>query len=503
MRIRIISTSAIFALGLASLGALTAGPAMASTSEVPEAAAIAIQDAAVETLPDVAPVDVPAADAPAPVEVPVEAPAEVAVEVPAPAEVPVVVPAELPVPVPADVPAPAEAPAPADIPAALADVPAAPEAPAASSVELPAIAAPAVESAAEPAAKEPVAKVAAATEEVERSRKIAFCHRTASHWNPYVYLETSVNTFFNSGHVDDIGPIFPDTDEDGDWGDIFPPNRYSSEGQNWTSEGQAIFENDCELPENDEVPPVAPTVEQSVCTDAGTATTPTLSLPDSSDDISYTLSGEVAQGGVATVTATPSDDVDLELADGDGWVLQDDGSATYTVAFDTVHCETPPPVVEATPVAPAVIQAVCTDGKVTVPTLTLAVTTGIGYTVAGAVANGGNVVVTATPQENTVLTETAGWTPDGSGSASLTVTLDKVECPVVTTPPATTPAGKALAVIPTVTTPAALTPAGAAVQSAPLAATGLDAAPSLPIGGLLILLGGVALWRNRRTASKH
>lgn len=88
--------------------------------------------------------------------------------------------------------------------------------------------------------------------------KIQFCHRTASETNPYVYLDTSIQAFFNSGHISHTGPIFPAVGPDNKWGDIYPPNQYDEDGQNWTTEGQAIFNNDCAVGDN---PPDTPGVD--------------------------------------------------------------------------------------------------------------------------------------------------------------------------------------------------------------------------------------------------
>src|SRR5690606_4481501 len=69
---------------------------------------------------------------------------------------------------------------------------------------------------------------------VDNPKKIQFCHRTAADGNPYVYLDTSIQAFFNSGHISHTGPIYPD-EVDGFWGDIYPPNQYDLDGQNWTT----------------------------------------------------------------------------------------------------------------------------------------------------------------------------------------------------------------------------------------------------------------------------
>ncbi|MDQ0279324.1 LPXTG-motif cell wall-anchored protein [Arthrobacter silviterrae] len=133
------------------------------------------------------------------------------------------------------------------------------------------------------------------------------------------------------------------------------------------------------------------------------------------------------------------------------------------------------------------------------PSVTPVAIDGLTYKVAGDVANGGTAVVTATASaDNTQLVAADGWNLNEDGTATFTVTFDKVACPavVVTTPPATTTTPAA----PATTDPAVTT---AAVQPAGLAETGANSGFFLALGALLLGLGGVAVWRTRRTAGKH
>ena len=117
----------------------------------------------------------------------------------------------------------------------------------------------------------------------------------------------------------------------------------------------------------DEVTPVAPTVNQAVCR-GGVLEPPTLELADD-DGITYTADpeGPYAAGERVTVTATFDDDRGrLARQSGRAGVDRDVDSttATFEVTFADVACT---PVV---PVDPTVTQATCTDGEVTVPTVT-------------------------------------------------------------------------------------------------------------------------------------
>ena len=57
-----------------------------------------------------------------------------------------------------------------------------------------------------------------------------------------------------------------------------------------------------------------------------------------------------------------------------GWTRVDNVTATYTVELTGTTCD------EVTPVAPSLTQAVCRNGVLVPPTLTLAETDGITYT---------------------------------------------------------------------------------------------------------------------------
>lgn len=105
---------------------------------------------------------------------------------------------------------------------------------------------------------QPALTTTTSTPEVE-TKKIAYCHRTHSSTNPYVFLDTSLQAFYNSGHIDHLGPVFPQAGPGGFWGDIVPPNKYAPEGMNWTAAGQAIFNNGCQLPTEPPAPTQTPT----------------------------------------------------------------------------------------------------------------------------------------------------------------------------------------------------------------------------------------------------
>jgi hypothetical protein len=81
-----------------------------------------------------------------------------------------------------------------------------------------------------------------------------------------------------------------------------------------------------------------------------------------------------ARDTTVTVTATLTDGYEWAQMPS-GWTQVDDDAATFTIQLVGTSCD------ETTPVAPTLIQAVCVAGVVWPPSLTLASTDGITYTV--------------------------------------------------------------------------------------------------------------------------
>jgi len=95
----------------------------------------------------------------------------------------------------------------------------------------------------------PVGRVEAQTE-----NKVTFCHADSGANKPYGpnALNVAVQALFNAGHDGHDGPVWNSTmTKDDSWGDIIPPFPYGDEqnypGKNWTTEGKAIFNNDCQV----------------------------------------------------------------------------------------------------------------------------------------------------------------------------------------------------------------------------------------------------------------
>ncbi len=229
-----------------------------------------------------------------------------------------------------------------------------------------------------------------------------------------------------------------------------------------------------------EVGPVAPTVTESVCPE-GEPTPPTLELADDTEAITYTAvpAGPYDPGDIVNVVATLAEGfvwVDPLPA---GWELSDASTAIFVVEFGEDPC------VFVGPVAPTVTQSQCPDGKtVTRPTLTLATTTGITYSVspAGPYSGGDTVTVTASLQDGFAWDHPlpGAWTTVSSVTATLDVTFGPdAECPKGPVPPPQPPQPQP--------------------PQPPLVVTGPEAIGTyVGLAALALLTGGLLLWVSRR-----
>jgi hypothetical protein len=166
--------------------------------------------------------------------------------------------------------------------------------------------------------------------------KIDICHSTGSDSNPYVVNQPD-KTADAGGHAGHTGPIWSPGAET--WGDIIPPFDFDGghfDGLNWTAEGQAIYQNKCNIP--DPTPTAAPTEAPTAApTDAPTeAPTPTPTAPPEPTPTGG-VGGDTATptptGRVAGATATPPTLPRTDSIDGSGTGSTGDGLRVVLLAM--------------------------------------------------------------------------------------------------------------------------------------------------------------------------
>ena len=102
------------------------------------------------------------------------------------------------------------------------------------------------------------------TQKVNAASKVDICHATTSVSAPYTKIQVDKWSTNANGHAFHTGPIYPASK----WGDIIPPAPTSGVvgGLNWTTAGQAIYNNNCNIPDV-AVIPAAVTFTEPTCTD--------------------------------------------------------------------------------------------------------------------------------------------------------------------------------------------------------------------------------------------
>lgn len=139
--------------------------------------------------------------------------------------------------------------------------------------------------------------------------KVTLCHRSHSRTNPYDEAIVAKSAAYEA-HGNHTGPIFfDDTDH---WGDIIPPvPPQLPDGRNWTAEGRAILDNNCEVP-----PDVGPLGSATIGDAACVGPTPSVDVTvsnaaEATDPATFTIRvdgnpvqtvGPVAPGDSETVT---------------------------------------------------------------------------------------------------------------------------------------------------------------------------------------------------------
>lgn len=187
---------------------------------------------------------------------------------------------------------------------------------------------------------DPVKVAAGQCDEQPTVKKITFCHATGSASNPYVRLTTSVNAFFNAGHIDHQNH-----------GDIYPAFSYMKKGKkiDVPAQGdQRILELGCTTPTKVAIPAAPGIVDQCGVADDR------IVRPADTAALAWTVTPVV--GGKATAKVTAKQ----------GYVFADGTSEhTFEFTFTDVPCVTEIPV----PAQPAIVDQCGIDGdSVVTPT---------------------------------------------------------------------------------------------------------------------------------------
>lgn len=164
--------------------------------------------------------------------------------------------------------------------------------------------------------------------------KIIICHRTNSASNPYTSNNVDINSADGSGgngdhYLEHQGPIFdPETMTNGDdWGDIIPPIENAHDGLNWTTGGQDIYDNNCQIPlpvvDITPSPSVSPSVPSGVSPTPTVTPTATPSIETQGEDPANPKNTEHSKLQVAKLCCGEQKFKAEMILDNDGQPLQD------------------------------------------------------------------------------------------------------------------------------------------------------------------------------------
>jgi len=155
-----------------------------------------------------------------------------------------------------------------------------------------------------------IAHTNSASAHQDNNPKITICHRTDSVTNPYDHISVDVSAADGGNDRGDHysehqGPLaysqaYAQTLKNAhqNWGDIIPPVPGHHNGLNWTTLGQAMYNNDCNYVT--QVEPTAPTFVDPTCESDGSYTIPTKT------GVVYKINGSIVTAGTYKVEAGDS-----------------------------------------------------------------------------------------------------------------------------------------------------------------------------------------------------
>jgi hypothetical protein len=175
-----------------------------------------------------------------------------------------------------------------------------------------------------------VKKICASPTATATSSNITICHATGSQNNPYSQISVSPSAIDGNGN----GNSDHNRSDHQNGEDIIPAGFWDQDGRNWNANGQAIWNNNCNIPTPTPTA-TATSVPTSTATSQPTSVPTESSQPSStpSVDPSATPTGESTSTPEATVSATPNGDICANL-DGIQLTMPDE----YHHDNDKVNC---------------------------------------------------------------------------------------------------------------------------------------------------------------------